>query len=112
MARLETAITEFVGAHPNGWSHWEWEQFLASLSARKVKVSNADEVGALLEAERLRRALQGAGVAGLGPRRVEALVQRFGSVANLRSAGPDQLGAIPTVPRRMLEETVARLFAR
>lgn len=111
MARLDEEIRGFVAEHPHGWSHWDWEQFLGALSAKKVRVADFDQLGVRLEAERLRQSLVAARVSGLGPKRVEAIVARFGNLGNLRHAGLDEVAAIPTIPRRLAEETLTRLSA-
>jgi len=112
MAKLDSEIQAFVAEHPTGWSHADWEQLLAGLSARKVNVPDHDQLGVRLEAERLRHSLLASRVPGLGPKRVDAIVERFGSVQNLRSASPDDVARIPTIPRRMAEATLAQLSLR
>ena len=110
MSRLDSEVQAFVDQHPDGWSHMDWDAFLAGLSAKHVDVSDTDQIGARLEAERLRRVLLTSGVDGLGRRRVDAIVEKFGSVWNLRQADPEQVASIPTIPRRIAEETLSRIM--
>ena len=112
MTRLDSEVQRFVDEHPDGWSHEDWGYFLAQLSANQVDITDVDQVGARLEAERLRRVLLTAGVDGLGPKRVDAIVEKFGSVWNLRQAHAEQVASIPTIPRRLAEETISRLTMR
>src|SRR5512140_3849457 len=105
MASLDSEVHWFVAEHPNGWSHSDWERLLADLSAKRIDVADVAQVGVRLEAERLRQCLLTSGVSGLGPRRVDAIVEKFGSVANLRNSGAERIAEIPTIPRRMAEET-------
>jgi ERCC4-type nuclease len=112
MSRLDSAVQQFVAEHPHGWSHSDWEQLLGELSAKRVKVGDVDQLGVRLEAERLRQSLRAARVNGLGPKRVDAIVERFGSVEKLRHASPDDLAGIRTIPRRMAEELLTQLSFR
>ena len=112
MTRLDSEVQVFVDEHPDGWSHADWDHFLFRLSARHVNVTDVDQIGARLEAARLRRVLLTSGVDGLGPKRVDAIVEKFGSVWNLRQADPEQVASIPTIPRPLAEETLSRITMR
>jgi len=111
MTRLESEVKEFVAEHPDGWSHEDWNRLLDKLSARKIEVADTDQLGVRLEAERLRQVLLRASVRGLGPKRVDAIVEKYGNLWNLRQANPEQLAGIPTMPLRLAQETLARLFS-
>jgi len=107
--KLDAEVKDFVAKHPHGWSHDEWSRLLDQLSARKVAVADVDKLGQSLEAERLRQLLLRSGVKGLGPKRVDAIVHRYGNLWNLRQATANDLASIPTIPQRLAEETLAHL---
>lgn len=102
---LQTELHEFASARRDGWSHDDWLGLLDRLRERGHDTDDPERIGSLLERERL--AVMLAGVQGMGPRRVEALLQRFGSVWALRNAGVDEIAATPQIPRS-LAERVAR----
>ncbi|HXY68524.1 MAG TPA: helix-hairpin-helix domain-containing protein, partial [Gemmatimonadales bacterium] len=51
-------------------------------------------------------------VPGIGPSRRRALLERFGSLAGVRSASLDELAAVPGVSRGLAERLLAHLSAR
>ncbi len=51
-------------------------------------------------------------VPGLGPKRVEALVERFETLWSARHAGVDELASVPGIPRSLAERVAARLRER
>jgi excinuclease ABC subunit C len=51
-------------------------------------------------------------VPGLGPSRRTALIKHFGSVKQLKEAGPDQIAEVPGIGRRTAESIVAALHAQ
>jgi hypothetical protein len=98
MNKLDSEVVSFVAEHPDGWSHEDWGRLLDQLSVMKVKVGDVDELGVRLEAERLRQFLLRCGVKGLGPKRVAAIVERYGNLWNLRHEPAAGLTAVPTHP--------------
>jgi hypothetical protein len=112
MTTIEFNLTErleaFIENHPDGWDHTEWLALLAELRQAGVD-REPDEIGWLLENERLAAALRGFGVRGLGPKRIDAVVQRFGSLWNLRQASPEAIADIDIIPSKLAGSVRAAL---
>lgn len=104
-ARLQT----FVEAHPEGWNHEEWLGLLADLEGEGVDVSEHDDIGARLERTRLEWELKRRSVAGLGPKRIEALGKRFGTLWRLRHASADEIARVPSMNRQIAEKVLSAL---
>lgn len=104
---MQKHLQAFVEAHPEGWGHGEWLNLLADLAAAGVDTSNADAIGLELEHERLAAELRRSSVQGLGPKRIEAVVGRFGTLYNLRQADADAVAEIKTIPGSIAERVVA-----
>jgi excinuclease UvrABC nuclease subunit len=85
------ALREFVAAHPDGWGHGEWEALLAELKSRKLDARDEVAIGAALERERLLATLERAGVKGVGPKRRNALADRFGRLWELQHASASEV---------------------
>ncbi len=100
-ANLRADLREFASNRPQGWNHDDWISFLDHLRGRGHDVSDSDEVGMSLERERLTVQLEG--VPGMGPRRVEALVNRFHTLYSLRHAEVDELAEVPGMNRALAE---------
>lgn len=94
-------LKDFVSAHPEGWSHDEWDGLLGSLRDKGHDVSDSETIGIELERERLRQRLQG--IPGLGPRRVDALVGRFDTLWSLQQASAEEIVQLPSIPRNVAE---------
>jgi hypothetical protein len=90
-------LRDFVDTHPDGWDHQSWLNLLATLKDAGVDVSNTEEIGLALERTRLAATLKGKKVQGLGPKRIQAVVDRFGTLWNLRHASADEIAEIPTI---------------
>ena len=90
-------LRDFVDTHPDGWDHQSWLNLLASLKDAGVDVSNTEEIGLALERTRLAATLKGKKVQGLGPKRIQAVVDRFGTLWNLRHASAEEIAEIPTI---------------
>lgn len=101
---LEQRLSAFVEAHPGGWSHPEWMGLLGELSRAGVDTSDPGRIGSALEKARLMAVLERAGVKGLGPRRREALAERFRRLWDLRQASVDEIAALPSMHRGLAEE--------
>lgn len=100
-ANLRADLREFASARPEGWNHDDWIGFLDHLRGRGHDISDSDQVGMSLERERLTVQLEQ--VPGMGPRRVEALVERFHTLYSLRHAGVDDLAEVPGMNRALAE---------
>lgn len=99
---LREDLRAFVTARPGGWGHEDWVTFLDHLAGRGHDVSNADSIGLQLERERLAAALEG--VQGMGPRRIDAVVQRYDTLWSARNAGVDEIAALPGLNRSLAEK--------
>lgn len=104
---MQEHIRAFIESHPNGWGHADWLGLLGELRAKGIDVGDPDAIGAELERERLAWELRRRAVPGLGPKRIDAVVRRYGSLWSLRQAGPEDLAAIKTIPGTLAEQVVA-----
>jgi hypothetical protein len=103
-------LRAFVSHHPDGWNHGDWEGLLGDLRSRELSYpGEEDEVGKELERERVRQVLEGLSVAGLGPKRREAVAEAFGHMWKLRHASADDLASVPGMTRRIAEALAAAL---
>ncbi len=101
---MQREIRAFLDDHPDGWSHQAWSGFLDRLRAEGYDTSDPDAIGHRLEGARLARFLEHLGVHGLGPRRREALVDRFGTLWKLRHAGEEEIGGTPGITAPLARE--------
>jgi hypothetical protein len=106
---LGNDLRDFAAGRPQGWNHEDWETFLGFLSERGHDTSNADAIGLALERERLALALSQ--VEGVGPRRMEALVDRFVTIWSLRNADVEEIAATARI-RRDLAERIKTAVAK
>lgn len=104
---MKQHLQAFIEAHSHGWDHHEWLGLLAELEAAGVDVSDPDAIGYELENERLAAELRRQGVQGLGPKRIEAVVDRFGTLWNLQHAEVEDVAEIRTIPGALAERVVA-----
>lgn len=102
-------IRAFVEAHPDGWGHEEWLGLLAELSAAGVDVSDPDAIGGMLEHERLAATLGSLGVKGLGPKRIEAIADRYRTLWILRHVNAEDVASLKNVPTDVAERVVEAL---
>jgi len=98
---LKKDLRDFASGRPQGWSHADWEAFLAHLSSRGHDTSNADAIGLALERERLALALQQ--VDGLSAQQVKTLANRFTTLWSLRNAEVEDIEAAAKIPRDVAE---------
>jgi hypothetical protein len=98
---IRIELADFVQAHPKGWGHDDWQSFIDGLQRRGFNVDDADSIGLALEKERVRRHLSE--VSGLGPKRLEALIDRFPRLWDLENASVEDLASIPTIPRSIAQ---------
>lgn len=97
-------LRDFVAGHPDGWSHGEWLGLLAELSDDGVDTHDPDGIGLTLEYERVLLVLESLSVKGLGPKRREALADRFGTLWNLSHASVDELETLPSFHKGLAEK--------
>ena len=98
---LDEDLRKFAAARPQGWDHHDWEVFLDHLAQRGHDVQNPEAIGAQLERERLASILDR--ISGMGPRRTEALVERYQTLWNLRQASVEELAGFRAIPRSLAE---------
>lgn len=99
---LPLALAAFVEAHPDGWSHEEWLGLLHDLRQHGVS-GDPGAIGDALERAHLEATLKRLGVKGLGPKRIEAIVDQFGRLYEARQARAEDFAALPTVPKALAE---------
>lgn len=98
---IRIELADFVQAHPEGWGHEDWQGLLDGLRRRGFNVDDADSIGIALEKERVRSRLDG--ISGLGPKRLEALLERFPRIWDLQSASMEELASVPSIPRSVAQ---------
>ncbi|HUF75908.1 MAG TPA: helix-hairpin-helix domain-containing protein [Longimicrobiales bacterium] len=103
---MKERLRAFVERHPEGWNHDEWMGLLSQLQQDGADVGDPQQVGRALERTRLEWELSRRPVKGLGPKRSEALVARFGTVWGLRQASVDEVAEVPTITRTLAERVV------
>jgi Helix-hairpin-helix domain len=99
---LRADLRDFVQARPEGWGHDDWLAFLDHLAGRGHDTANADAIGLALERERLAAVLET--VQGMGPRRVQTLVDRYETFWSLSHADLDEIAALPGMNRALAEK--------
>ena len=108
--QLQADLRAFAQARPAGWNHEEWVGFLAELASRGHDVSDSEGIGSRLEQERLAVVL--GMVQGLGPKRVQSLVERFHTLWSARQASADELAAVSGMTRPLAERVAEELRTR
>lgn len=103
---MEKHLRAFIEAHPGGWHHQDWLEFLGELERDGFDVSDTDGIGWELERERLSWELRRKGVPGLGPKRIDAVVDRFGTLWSLRHAEVEELAQIKTIHGKLAEKVI------
>jgi hypothetical protein len=101
---LKADLRAFAAGRPEGWGHDDWLAFLEHLAQRGHDTESADEIGEALERERLAVVLEQ--VQGMGPRRVDSVVNRFGSVWHLSQASVEDVCSLPSMPRSLAERVL------
>lgn len=101
---LDEALRAFVTEHPRGWNHAEWEGLLGHLSKSGVAARDPDAIGIALEQRRLAATLERLGVRGLGPKRRDAVVDRFARIWDLKHASVDEVAGLPSLTRQIAED--------
>ena len=98
---LRSDLRAFASARPEGWGHDDWLSFLDHLRGRGHDTADEGAVGLALERERLAVVLER--IAGMGPRRVATLVERYDTWWSLRHADVDELARLPGMNRALAE---------
>lgn len=101
---LRKDLREFASARPDGWGHDDWLRFLEDLQQRGHNINDRDQIGLMLERERLSLMLEK--VPGVGPRRVQNIVEKYGYVWRLREADADEISREAGVPRQIADKVV------
>jgi hypothetical protein len=99
---LRADLREFVAARPGGWGHDDWIAFLDHLRERGHDTADADAIGLALERERLAAGLER--IQGMGPRRVQAVVDRYETLYSACRADVDEIAALPGMNRALAEK--------
>lgn len=99
---LKGALRDFASAMPHGWGHQDWINFLESLHERGHNINDRDAIGLALEKERLDLFLDS--IRGVGPRRRAALIERYGTLWNVRNAEVEEIARVAKMPRSLAEE--------
>lgn len=108
--QLKADLRAFASARPGGWNHDDWLAFVAHLTERGHDTSNHDDIGERLERERLSVVLEG--INGLGPKRVNSLVDRFHTLWSMRHAHPAEIAAVGGMTRSLAERVAQELAGR
>lgn len=106
---MRETLRSFVADHPEGWGHGHWEDLLHRLSEDGIDTAQPDQIGLELERERIRLVLEDSGIRGLGPKRREAVAERFGSLWHLRHASVEELSERSEIPKGLAEKLHAAL---
>ncbi|MGI9625205.1 MAG: helix-hairpin-helix domain-containing protein [Longimicrobiales bacterium] len=106
MAKIDLSkrLLTFVEDHPTGWGHDAWLRLLATLDSEGADVSDPEAIGLALERARLADALKKSSVQGLGPKRIQAVVDRFENLWNLQHATVEEIADLPTVPAKLAQK--------
>jgi hypothetical protein len=99
---LRADLRAFAAARPEGWGHEDWLSFLDHLKTRGHETGDDAQIGALLERERLGVLLER--IPGMGPRRVQAVVERFETAYSTARSDVDELAAVPGMNRALAEK--------
>ena len=99
---LREDLRAFVQARPAGWGHEDWLSFLDHLRERGHDTSDPDAIGLALEAERLAAVL--ARVPGMGPRRIQSVIDRYHTAWSAHHADVDEMATLPLMTRALAEK--------
>jgi len=99
---LRADLRAFITARPSGWGHDDWIAFLDHLRERGHDTSDSEAIGLALERERLAATLER--IVGMGPRRVQAVVERYDTLYSACRADVDEIAALPGMNRSLAEK--------
>ena len=99
---LKKDLRDFASGRPEGWNHEDWLDFLENLRDRGHDIRDREAIGVALEKERLDVALSR--VKGVGPQRRAALVDRYGTIWDLRNAEADEIARHGNIPLPLAEK--------
>lgn len=108
--QLQADLRAFAIARPSGWNHEDWMAFLGHLSEKGHDVSDHQAIGARLERERLAVALEA--IEGLGPKRVQSLMDRFQTMWSMRHAESADVATVAGMTRPLAERVVQQMRER
>lgn len=101
---LRRDLRDFASGRPEGWSHEDWLGFLDHLQQRGHNINDRDQIGAMLERERLSIALER--VEGLDAQQVDSIADRYGYLWRLRNADADEIAREANVPHDVAHRVV------
>jgi hypothetical protein len=105
---MDQHLNAFIEAHPDGWDHVAWLGLLADLEENGIDVSDPAAIGYQLENQRLAWELRRREVPGLGQKRIDAVVEQFGTLWSLQHADVEDFADIKkSVPGKLAEKVVA-----
>jgi hypothetical protein len=107
--QLQADLRAFATARPSGWNHEDWLGFLDALRQKGHDLSAPEEIGSRLERERLGVVLSG--IQGIGPKRVDALVNQFHTLYSARHASVEEFAGAG-LPRADAERVLRELQER
>lgn len=106
---LQQHLEAFVESHPDGWGHSAWLALLETLEHDGIRTVDQNRIGRELEKARLRAVIDGLQLKGMGPKRTDAVVDRFRTLWNLRHATADDVAEIPSIHRTLAERLLDAL---
>jgi hypothetical protein len=106
-ADLKKDLRDFASTRPQGWSHDDWLRFLDDLQARGHNINDRDQIGSMLEKERLSLALER--IPGLSAPRARTIAERYGYLWRLKETDADQLSSEAKIPRPVAEKVLEGL---
>jgi hypothetical protein len=104
---LKKDLRDFASTRPEGWSHDDWLRFLDDLQARGHNINDRDQIGSMLEKERLALALER--IPGLSAPRARTIAERYGYLWRLKETDADQLSSEAKIPRPVAEKVLEGL---
>lgn len=108
--QLQADLRAFAIARPGGWNHDDWQSFVGHLAERGHDVNDREHIGMRLERERLAVVLEA--IEGLGPKRVQSLVERFQTLWSMRHADAADVATVAGMTRPLAERVVQQLRER
>ncbi len=106
---ISAELNRFLQEHPGGWTHDDWLGLLYHLSESGIDTTDEDGIGLALEHQRLVNILDHVEIKGLGPKRIEAIANHFGTLWNLMGASPEEVEGVPGVPATLSRQVADNL---